>query len=59
MSGEIFTGIVVLVVGIFITGWSFGEITGMGKMETQAISRGYALHCPDDGEFAWVGECDK
>lgn len=59
MSGEIFTGIVVLVIGLFIAGWSFGEKMVMGKMETQAISRGYALYCPDNGKFAWVGECDE
>lgn len=22
-----------------------------------AIKRGYALYCPNDGEFAWKGEC--
>jgi hypothetical protein len=25
--------------------------------EQQAIERGYALHCPDTGKFAWKGEC--
>ncbi len=23
----------------------------------KAIERGYALYCPNDGEFAWKGEC--
>ncbi len=23
------------------------------------INRGYAIYCPDDGEFAYKGECDK
>ena len=23
-----------------------------------AISRGYAIHCPTDGRFAWKGECE-
>ena len=27
-------------------------------LKRQAIERGYALHCPDDGKFAWVGECE-
>jgi hypothetical protein len=25
----------------------------------EAIERGYALHCPKDGRFAWKGECDE
>lgn len=27
--------------------------------EHQAIERGYALHCPDTGDFAWKGECGE
>lgn len=27
-------------------------------IKQQAIERGYALHCPINGEFAWKGECD-
>ena len=26
--------------------------------EDAVIKRGYALHCPDTGNFAWKGECD-
>lgn len=29
------------------------------NVQKQAIERGYALHCPHDGEFAWVGECEE
>lgn len=25
----------------------------------EAISRGFALYCPGDGEFAWIGECSE
>lgn len=25
----------------------------------EAIERGYAQYCPDDGQWAWKGECDK
>ena len=28
-------------------------------LKSEAIERGYALHCPQDGEFAWKGECEK
>ena len=27
-------------------------------VRAEAIQRGYALHCPQTGEFAWKGECD-
>lgn len=27
------------------------------SLRNQAIERGYALHCPADGEWAWKGEC--
>ncbi len=30
-----------------------------GNLKTQAIERGYALHCPIDGKFAWAGECEE
>lgn len=28
-------------------------------MTTESIERGWALYCPNDGELAWIGECDK
>jgi hypothetical protein len=27
--------------------------------EKGAIERGYAQYCPDDGAWAWKGECEK
>jgi hypothetical protein len=36
-------------------GWSLTQNYYRG----QAIERGYALHCPTDGRFAWMGECDE
>ena len=29
------------------------------QIEAEAIRRGYALHCPHTGDFAWKGECDE
>jgi hypothetical protein len=26
--------------------------------QSQAIERGYALYCPNNGNFAWIGECE-
>lgn len=28
------------------------------RLEIGAIERGYALHCPKDGRFAWKDECN-
>ena len=28
------------------------------KWQAEVIRRGYAIHCPLDGKFAWNGECD-
>lgn len=36
----------------------FGAVDMEGNYQTQAIERGYALHCPDTGDFAWKGECN-
>ncbi|MDX5370345.1 MAG: hypothetical protein LPL29_13315 [Alphaproteobacteria bacterium] len=52
----------------FIAGLSFGLILILialsgfaanreSDMKKQAIERGYALHCPKDGVWAWTGEC--
>jgi hypothetical protein len=33
--------------------------TSVAQWHSEAINRGYAIHCPDDGRWAWIGECDK
>jgi hypothetical protein len=44
--------------GLFVGGMrSLDE--GRLEVQTEAIERGYALHCPKDGRFAWKGECDE
>ena len=48
--------------GIFIIlliGAAFGILVSNMNWEKAAISRGFALHCPSDGSFAWKGECDN
>lgn len=44
-------------------GFVFGAILSVGIVthhwKDEAIERGYGLHCPDDGKFAWVGECEE
>lgn len=48
----------VIVLSILLVVASFLMASYRDGMETQAIERGYALHCPKDGSFAWKGECD-
>ena len=38
-------------------GW-ISTATSTPDREAEAIQRGYALHCPQTGDFAWKGECD-
>ena len=49
--------------GVGLAGFVFftiGVHIGSPKIvQRQAIERGYALYCPQDGEFAWVGECEE
>lgn len=49
----------------FIAGVALFALLGAYALDTQeinwqqdAITRGYAIHCPNDGNFAWKGECD-
>ena len=49
--------IVYVISSILVVGLSIGG--AFDYMETQAIERGYALHCPVSGDFAWKGECDE
>jgi len=55
-----------LILGLLLTLASFflcsGYLDKRGDFEDlkhQAIERGYALYCPRNGQFAWVGECEE
>lgn len=39
-------------------GAAVGLLAANAVMESAAIERGFALHCPVSGEFAWKGECE-
>ena len=47
--------------GIFL---SFIPMYLLGAAEIQwawqadTVDRGLAIYCPDDGQWAWIGECD-
>jgi len=37
----------------------FGYVLGEQERERQAIERGFAIHCPLDGKFGWIDECEE
>ena len=39
--------------GVFVGG------SGAYELKKQAVEKGYALHCPDNGVWSWKGECDE
>jgi hypothetical protein len=47
----------IFILGLFIGAIVCYFITSY-EFEKQAISRGYALYCPTNGDFAWNGECE-
>lgn len=58
MYKEDFIGLVVAVLMAFVGGMFIGSALQMDTDQKEAILRGYALYCPNDGKFAWVGECE-
>lgn len=62
MSGpdKTFGGLLSALIAAFGLGcllWIAIEV--IGELKAEAIQRGYALHCPQTGGFAWEGECDE
>ena len=60
--GSPIDGIILMLVIIgctFLNIYSAFENYGQDRLEDQAIERGYAIHCPADGRFSWVGECEE
>ena len=49
----------ILIAALFVAGTFGGGYIASNTLESQAIERGYALYCPTDGDFAWVGECEE
>ena len=49
-----------------IAGFVIGCLMGLWVMtdaansmwRSEAIERGYGLYCPNNGQWAWVGECE-
>lgn len=54
MEPEVVVAVLLVIVGIII-----GAFGMQNTYQKEAIQKGYALYCPDTGEFAWKGECEK
>lgn len=58
-----FKGFSIVVVWVFFSSFYLGF--GLGVFWIQditheaAIERGFALRCPETGDFAWKGECEQ
>ena len=50
------------VMGLFV-GLLMGTFIGDGASdfgwEQRTLQRGLAIYCPTNGQWAWLGECDK
>jgi hypothetical protein len=47
-----------LLVGFIIGAIGFG--IGVNEdWRTDTVERGLAIYCPQDGQWAWIGECGK
>jgi len=59
MDNDSAVGFVIgMLIGAIVSGFFVGGIT-KHEWEASTISRGYAIYCPNDGYFAFKGECDK
>jgi len=45
--------IAVILLAVFCGGMWYGKTTVRGE----AVTKGYALYCPNSGDFAWMNEC--
>lgn len=57
MDGGFSYALLGLFVGL-IYGFLWGWILSEDRYRAKAIERGFALYCPDSGDFAWKDECD-
>jgi hypothetical protein len=51
---------IAVVYGIFyFWGYKEGGAREKSAWQSELIERGHAHHCPDTGEWAWIGECGE
>lgn len=57
MSEALNIALCIVVIGLIFL-W-IGDVTNLqAQYRTEAIERGYAQYCPQNGRFSWIGECD-
>ena len=56
---KLFFGLLLTITSFFLCVGYLDKRGDFEDLKHQAIERGYALHCPRNGEFAWVGECEE
>lgn len=62
LSEENFILIISIFCGVFVAiattlYQESGTNNGIKILQQQAVERGVGLYCPQNSEFAWVGEC--
>lgn len=56
---DVLEGFIVPMMLICTAVYAAWAVIRLDILQSQAIENGYAQHCPLDGEFAWVGECEQ
>lgn len=44
---------------IFTAAAAIVALSEWKTVRAQAVERGYAVYCPETGDFAWEGECGE
>lgn len=57
MDGAMFFAGMALAI-VFMFACAIAWWTPNSRWQSQDIERGYALYCPNNGNFAWIGECE-
>lgn len=58
MSEDMGLIIIGFIVGFIISG-TLGTLLTSNEWKYELITRNLAIYCPDNGKFAFVGECEK
>lgn len=58
MNNDALTYVFLLVVGMILGCLNVVAIT-QSSWRSDTVERGLAVYCPDNGHWAWKGECEK
>lgn len=57
MEGAMFLAGMALAI-VFMFACAIAWWTPSSVWQSSAIERGFGLYCPNNGNFAWIGECE-